>query len=391
MFFINLPDKRLFSFFVIVATITLTISCSSSGIKEGYIEKGKPILINLDSGAKHYSLASLIDSLKIVDLETTDNSIISDPAFVKRVIYKDDKFFVFDQRYFSIKVFNSQGKYLYDIGKLGVDRGQSLHMEDIELDFHHNLLMVLSNRPTKILQFTLDGHLVKEDKLDFFASSFAFPSDNSRVFYVNQNKTELSGKKNILLTDSNDVIKCKMFDFPKNIFSVSNASGGLYSTGQGIYFNPIFSDTFYRIVEDTAKAVFKIDYGSRNIPAGKPEMEIYRNLRSYSCQASTFATGKEYIGFNYLSGNEYAAFLNTHSGNIATSDLRSDSLNILFSNSMFENDGRVMMILDMNRLSGFLQRNAVSIQQRFPDLHAHMSVSKTKRNPLLLTFTLKTF
>lgn len=387
MLLIRVFKAHLSWLFIIVLIAILTASCDK--IKNGYIAKSTPVVINLDSGASHYSLASLVDSVKAVNLETIDSSIISDAYSVKRIIYKDNKFFVFDQKFFSIKVFDSKGKYLYDLGRLGVGKGEFLHLEDIEFNFPHNLLMVLSNRPMKILAFTFDGQLVKEENLDFFSSEFAFPSADARIFYVNQNKSDLSDNKNILLTDSNNVVKGRMFDYPKNITSVVNLSGGLYSTDKGIYFNSAFSDTFYTIAGDTAKPAFKTNYGPKNIPAGLREDELYKNLKNFSFQCATFAKYKDYIGFNYQRNTRSSAFFNTRSGKIVTSDILSDSLNTLFANSMFENDGKLMMILDINRLSGFLQRNSKIIQQRFPDLYTHIHIQKTQQNPILLTFTLK--
>lgn len=387
MLLIKVIKTHLSCFSIITLIATLIASCDK--IKKGSFTKDIPVVINLDSSASCYSLASLVDSVKAIDLQTVDGAIISDAINVKRIIYNDGKFFVLDQKFFSIKVFDSTGKYLYDVGRLGLGKGEFLHLEDIEFNFPHNLLMVLANRPLKILVFAFDGHLVKEEDLDFFASEFAFPSADRRIFYVNQNKSDLSDNKNILVTDSNNVIKNRMFDFPQNIFAVVNLAGGLYSTDQGIYFNPAFSNTFYTITGDTAKPVFKTNYGSKNIPEGLRQDELFKNLRNFGYQCATFAKYKDYIGFNYQRNTRHAAFFNTRSGKIVTSDVPSDSLNILFSNSIFENDGKLMMILDINRLSGFIQRNSKLIQQRFPDLYTHINIQKAQQNPILLTFTLK--
>jgi hypothetical protein len=389
MFLLIAKKKQLAFFYLILPILAGTSSCFK--IKNGVIGQATPLAIRLDSTAKHYSLASLIDSVEAIKLETTDSSAISDPINIKRIIYKDDKFFVFDQRYFAIKVFDRAGKYLYDICKLGLGPGESMHIEDIELDNSHNLLMVLSNRPVKLLTYTLNGHLVKEENLDFFSSALAMPSAGSRIYYVNQNQSELSTSKNLLITDASNQLKCRIFDFPKNIYSTTSVSGGLYSTDQGIYFNPAFSDTIYTITGDTARAAFIIDHGSRSIPPGMTENEIYKDYKNLSFQSVTFGKFRDLVCFNYLDRGISAAFFNTRSGNLATSDTRLDSLNLLFSNSVFENNGKLTMILDLNRLSGFLQRNANAIKQRYPELYAHLSIPKGKQNPLLLNFTVKEF
>lgn len=389
MFLFNTIGKQIPVICVIISILIEASSCNR--IKDGNIEPGTPVVISLESGTKHYSLASMVDDVEAVRLETSDNSTISDPVNIKRIIYKDDRFFVFDQRFFAIKVFDRKGRYLYDICKLGLGKGESMHIEDIELNYANNALIVLSNRPVKIMTYTLDGRLIKEENLDFFSSGFAMPSADSRIFYVNQNKSDLAAAKNILLTDTANGIKCRMFDFPKNIYSVTSLSGGLYSTDQGVFFNPAFSDTIYTINGDTARPAFRIDHGNKGIPPGMTENEIYKNFNRVSFQSTTFNKYQDLICFNYLNGGLSTAFFNTRSGNLATSDITMDSLNVLFSNSVFENNGKLTMILDLNRLSGFLQRNAKTIQQRYPNLYAQVTIPRTKQNPLLLNFTVKEF
>jgi hypothetical protein len=372
-----------------VFTVILLLAFSCKNSKNGYISPGNPIVIKLDSNTKHHSLASSIDSLCAISLETVDSSVISDASSVTRIVRKGNRIFVLDDKFAAVKVFDSTGKYLFSLGKLGLGKGEFLRIEDIQYYSSHNSLLVLSSRPSKLSEFALDGALIRDSELDFWATGFALLPENSRLFYVNQDKSEISGGENILVTNSANEVESKLFDMPKNISTVVKISGGLYSTGGNIYFNPAFSNNYYLMSGDSAKTAFKIDYGPKNIPIDAREDNIYRALDKFGFQFDTFIKLKDFIGFNYNDRQMASAFVNIHSGDILTSDVRNDSLNVIFSNSMFECDGKLFMILDLNRLSGFLERNSKLIEKRFPRVFSETKAGKIHQNPILLTFTIK--
>ncbi|HMH35200.1 MAG TPA: 6-bladed beta-propeller [Puia sp.] len=367
--------------------VALAFSCTSP--RSGVIVRGDSIIINLDSKANHLSLSHFVDSVSIVNLESTPKSIISEASGIQKILYIYGKYFILDGKYMSIKVFGADGRYLYDIGKLGLGKAEFDRIENMEYDSLHNSLMVLCNRPSKLSEFALDGRLIKESELKFFSTAFAIGGPNSRIFYVNQNESDLSGKKNILFTDSLNEIKFSMFDFPSNIKSGVKFSGGLYSTNGQIFFNPAFSNTFYTLSNDTAKPLFVIDYKSKNVPKDIPEEKLRVNLSKYSFQYSTFIKFDGYIGFNYRSDYVSSAFYNLKTHDILTSDLQLDSLNFLFTNFMFQSEDFCIMTLDLRRLSAAMKYNQRSIKTRFPNVFSHINFEIPYPNPALLIFKLK--
>jgi hypothetical protein len=385
------PRKKSWGYFIILLTSTsfLLSICSCNLIKDGHIIEGKAIVINLDSEATHLSISDFVDSLKTIELQTTDSSVISDAFSVNRIIVKDNKYFVLDDRYMSVKAFDSTGRFLFSVGKLGVGKGQFSTIEDLQYYSPHGSLMVLCTQPRKLAEFDLNGKLLREQPLDFWATGVAFPSDNSRIFYINQNKSEISADKNVLLTDSNNTVNARLFDLPKNITVVDKISGGLYSTGSGNYFNPAYTNTYYSITTDTAAPVISVNYGARNIPPGIKESDLYQNLTKFGFQNNTFVKTNSFIGFNYHGSGRSAAFVDLRSGKLITSNVQRDSLNSLFTGSVFDCDGRFIMVLDVNRLPPFLKRNADLIHKRYPDFHAALDTKKLHRNPVLLLFALK--
>ncbi len=373
--------------YLFAALITVLPSCKNA--KEGAIFTGNPILINLDSSAKHYSIVNYVDDLHLISLDTVDNAIISDAWNIQRVIHINGKYILLDGSYMSVKAFDSSGKYLNSFGSLGVRQGQFTRVDDIEYYPSDSSLMVLCNSPKKLVEFSLDGQLLKDSKLAFWATSVAFPSADSRIYYVNQNKSDASGDKNILFTDSLNQIRSALFDMPKNVTTVVKFSGNLTSNNGTVYFSPALSNTYYTIAGDTATPAFKITYGPKTVPPDIAQANWMENLYKYRFTYQTFIKTSDYLGINFHGNRVGAAFYNLHSGNIITNDPQLDSLNMLFSNLMYQDREKYIMVVDLPKLSGFIQRNLKQIQQKFPALYSQLNLQRVYKSPGLLTFNLK--
>jgi len=361
---------------------------SCNNIQNGHIASSKTTLINLDSGAKSFSLADALASEHVINLQTNDSSLISASTAIGKIIIKEGKIYILDNKFMAVKVFDSVGHYLFSLGKSGLAKGEFLNVQDMTYERSHNSILVLCNRPNKISEFSLDGVLLHETPLQFFASSIAIQPDGSRIFYVNQNESELSEKKNILITDGNNDLKSRMFDFPKKITSSIKFTGGVYTTAGERYFNPPFSSTYYSMSGDTATPVYEVSYGKKTIPKDVSEGWMMKNLKNYGYQVGTFFKNDNYVGFNYVDRALHVAFYNTRSGNLIKNDVKKDSLNAMFYNFVYECDGKLVMVLDVNGMSGFWKRNEDLVRQKLPDLYNGM-VMKMHQNPSLMIFTLK--
>ncbi|WP_162915400.1 6-bladed beta-propeller [Paraflavitalea soli] len=378
------PNLR---FLLMLFIFAATLSCN--GIRDGYVAAGNPVIIQLDSGNSFISLADLADSLQIVKLDTSDNSPFSEPEN-QRVMYVEGKIIVFDVKYMSIKVFDGSGKYLNSIGKLGMGMGAFVRAEDIQYYPPHRSIVVLCNKPTKICEFALGGQLIKDTEINFFASSFVMPSANTRIFFVNQNKSEISKDKNIIITDSAYKVQARLFDLPENILSTIRFSGVLHLVNNEVYFAPAFSNIYYTIKGDTAQPVYQVDYGKKNIPPGIQEDTLLFNSAKYGFQYETFIKNDNYVGFNYLNKNVCMAFYNLQTGKTITGDIRLDSLNMLFSSYTYGfGDKKYATFLNGKKISAFVRRNADQIREKYPDIGRELSALKPDENPSLLIYALK--
>ena len=373
--------------------LLLCLIYSCSNMDKGRVEKGHPSVINLSDNpdsSTYFSVADNIQSLDVMNLETSEKSIISEAWGIERILKINSRFFILDAKYMSVKVFDTSGKFLFNIGKLGKGKGAFVRIEDMQYYFSHNSLLVLCNSPAKLMEFTLDGQLIKETPIQFYATSFAFQSFNSFIFYVNQNKSKESGNKNILITDSCFSIKERMLDMPSTLSTSVKFSGGIFSVNGDVYFNPAFSNIYYLSKKDTLLPTFQVDYGSRKIPAETPEGYLMDNLKNYGFQYNSFIKTKDFVGFNYHSSNIVSsAFYNINSRNIMTTNEKRDSLNLLFSNLMFQKGDTIISVLDLNRLSPFIVRNKENIRHRFPEFLQKIKIKDSNQKPVLLIYKLK--
>lgn len=363
-------------------------SCHSKSI--GFISSELPVNIDLSPNSKSKSLVDQVKDVKVISLQTVDQSIISQGWSIQRILSVDSNIILLDNKYMSIKVFSSSGRFLYNIGSLGNGRGQFVKIDDIFYSPRDKALFVLCNSPCKMIEFTLYGKVIKETSLTFFASSFAKQSPNSFIFYVNQNKSPVSGSNNVLLTDSLFHVITKMYPMPHNIKETIKFSGGIYRINESIYFNPALRNIYYMVKADTLMPKFKLEFGNRKIPNEIPEDKLLSNLKNYGFQYNSFVKTKNFIGFNFHGNGVMSAFYNMKNGTVLTSDLNKDSLNILFSNLLFQDGNTMISVLDLNRLASFLLKNKAKVMNRFPNFFENIKILKTSQNPALIFYKIKT-
>ncbi|HXD94590.1 MAG TPA: 6-bladed beta-propeller [Bacteroidia bacterium] len=368
----------------------LCILASCRGTKEKRILENNPLVINLSPTSLHSSVADAIQITKVINLESTDNSTISSDYNIKRIIINAGRLYIMDGKYMSIKVFDGTGKYLYSIGSLGVNPGQFTNLQNIAFYPPHHSLWALCNTPQKITEFSLDGKILKESHIPFFASDLGFETKNKIYFFVNQNQSDASGDKNVLVTDSDLNIQQKFFNLPLKRKSGILFAGGIYTIGDELYYNPPLTRTVYSLKNDSAKAIYKVDFANGNTPDdfGEDSLDFYLANRSLLTQ--NFIKKDNYVGFSYSTkGDHLLSFFNIKTEKLLTTDAKLNQLDRLFNNSVFESDGQLIMLCNPDKFMDILKNNGGIIKQKYPILYEKLILRKAHDNPTLIFFTLK--
>ena len=127
------------------------------------------------------SIKEIFFKVEIVELESKENSIIGEA--LKYLLYEDN-YFIMDGLVKNIKVFDSEGKYLRSIGKVGFGPAEYNVLRDFFIS--DDVLYVLAIRPAKVLLYDLDGsHITSYSLPEELATSqdFIKADDNSMLFY----------------------------------------------------------------------------------------------------------------------------------------------------------------------------------------------------------------
>ena len=165
-------------------------SCSNSHNNGGemkYVYNKPSIEINKDSipikfdllNIKEYSdFYSNLDSIKLIKLETSDESLI---GTISRIFIVDDLIFVADYSITkSIFAFDFEGNYLYKINKIGGGPGEYQNLNMVHIDNEN--IFILDWISWKIIKYDLLGNLVFEQRTNPNPEDFININNEEMIF-----------------------------------------------------------------------------------------------------------------------------------------------------------------------------------------------------------------
>ncbi len=104
-------------------------------------------------------LSDLVDSVKLITLETTDQSII---GRIDEVLFFNELIIIRDGITDAILLFDEGGNFLSKINKKGRGPGEYLGLDKIMLDSQSEQIVIFDNLSDKMIYYSLNGTLNKE-------------------------------------------------------------------------------------------------------------------------------------------------------------------------------------------------------------------------------------
>lgn len=144
------------------------------------LKKGNALRLNINCNEINNEPYDYIDSIKLIKLQATEESIIGD---ISKAIITKNRIFIFD--YFksqAILVFNTEGDFLYKIHKTGDGPGEykSLNMGCID----GNSIFINDPISWKFIEYDLDGNFLSEKILDPTPIGFIVNGNNLLLGYT---------------------------------------------------------------------------------------------------------------------------------------------------------------------------------------------------------------
>jgi hypothetical protein len=164
------------------------------------------VTVSLDAVNKSQAvnIADLVDSVRFIKLETTDESLIGE---ILHVIFHEGLYYVNDRISSSILVFDWTGKYKFKISNKGRGPGEYIEISRLLLDEKNRQILIYDVHSRKMIYYTFDGEFIKEvhgfsdgavvrDLILLSDGSFLCynPAYEERIKYWGVWKVDLSGK-----------------------------------------------------------------------------------------------------------------------------------------------------------------------------------------------------
>jgi hypothetical protein len=125
------------------------------------IESGTTVTVSLDlvNKSQAINITDIVDSVKFIKLETTDESLIGE---IRHVIFYDGLYYINEKKSASVLVFDETGKYKFKISKKGRGPGEYGEISRLLIDKKNRRILIYDVHARKMIYYTLEGQFVKE-------------------------------------------------------------------------------------------------------------------------------------------------------------------------------------------------------------------------------------
>lgn len=190
------------------------------------------------------------------------------PSFLKevnRIYFDEEKFFILDKGLRKIVIFNSSGKYLSTIDRIGRGPTEYNQLSDFYLDTKNKQIVVLCSRPYKVMFFNYNTEFIKENKIDDLFLQMG--SDDK--FYYFQKAEMING----------DIGKYNLDVYSKDLKFIRSLSpivgsdlnyidivGNSITTGRNLFFSKRYDDNIYHLENGNVTIKYSINFEEATLP-----------------------------------------------------------------------------------------------------------------------------
>jgi hypothetical protein len=187
------------------------------------------------------AIGKLFSRVEIVPLQTNEQILLANCDGV--IQDPEGAYFVLDAKFASLMKFDKDGQFLFKVGNLGRGPGEFQGISDFNVDFVNEEIIVYSSEDISLFIYDLNGVFLRSTKLNFYSSNFEMLGDSRYAFYIDYNRSDVSGLYNVLITDVNGKVQERLMPFPSSVAAAVSFSGFFNSFNDVSIYNNAFSDT----------------------------------------------------------------------------------------------------------------------------------------------------
>lgn len=251
--------------------------------------------------------ADIVNNVRAVVLEETEHSII---GHIDKMIYDRGRFYVLDRKMNKgIYVFNSDGSFLFNIGRVG--RGHGEYIEPTDFVIADTLVLVLDEFGKKFVRYGLDGTYRGQNRLNAVFTNIAC-TENGRLIMAkagdNSNQNELRDYELFQIDIEGNILR----KYYKNEYSMNFSSGNeLVASGDKIYYARALRPGVCEVDTSGFRMKYAFDFGNKNLPldyerqsSGDYPRFLKRFESGYVYYTGSFIETSRYVGFAVHDGDK---------------------------------------------------------------------------------------
>jgi len=228
---------------------------------------------------QHFDFGSLIKEVRLVPLETTDESLVDD---ILKILVTEQYIYIMDDfKGSGIAIFDKNGKFVKRIPH-GQGPGELYRLYDIAYDAENNELIAYQH--PYLIFYTSSGIFLRQKKLPFgFYNFTVIPSGYIFKTLDRQGNGHLEHLEDytLFITDKEFRLNSVgLFYSPKG--SIRGGYNYLYNNGNTITITQGYTDTIYQFIRETntLKAKYVLDYSKKKLPESYLYLDAYSKFNS---------------------------------------------------------------------------------------------------------------
>lgn len=281
--------------------LLLFLGCNSNSNTAGQKDKKKSEIIEGFRFTTHaLEDSALFKEGYIIPLETNDDSFIRK---ISRIYKTNDEIFILDKTLNKLLVFDIHGNYRHKIENIGNGPHEYISLMDFCLDTEKEEILLLCDRPYKIMRFKYDGQFVDEIKnTDLFRNIVM----NDGYIYCNRVESDKSdlNEYEIYCMSNDGEPHGNILRRRDNITNKTHHVGNFLNRSMYTYYTRRFDNRVYQITMDELTEKYTLDFGKFNTPEYLSQEQDFKKFE-HECEEKKYI----YSITEFLENEKYIMFL----------------------------------------------------------------------------------
>ena len=241
---------------LICAVFILFFSCKEK-VQKTDIDSPVIKTIALSSIEESFTDTLYFKNPRIVALETTDESLISD---ITRMAIDDSTLFIYDDLSYKLFIFDINGKYISKIDHKGEGPNEYIQTNDFAIDTETKQIILLCAVPEKRMYFNYKGEFIKQEKNSKYFSLLAM---EGKYIYFENASGNVDNQLYILDTKTSKIEEnLKKINIKTRYF----AKGNSINRSKNILYVRRFDNTLYELKSGKIVERYRIDFKEHSFP-----------------------------------------------------------------------------------------------------------------------------